>query len=596
MYISKVDISYGRVENEKAKHRRKQVDEIAEQPNTSGVNSSALQETESFLMPTKLRKRKFIPVYRKDDEFNESDEELIEDEEYKPSENTGGKKYKKVRIYSVSEESCVLADRRMTSIRQQSDQLTSLVDRGSISASPATIHRRREAVRMKSMTLSEAKLDAAPALQLCYDGRIVNKIDRYVVLGQFIDDTQSGCESVMHVKSFPKDMAVTAEAVFCTIKEEINIKYLKKVHSIMADTTALNTGKFSGVNQRLTEYFNEDIGHDIHTLECLFHVNEIYLTHVISMTEGKRKGPGSLESGALLNSIPSIEKPRIENLVPREQFDISITPIAAVHLKAKLEWFSQQKQKGTVDNSFRSDQVCMLVLACYIITDIPENLKNLLLYKQERICHSRWITTANGYLRTLLLNVGNLSTDQKMKLQKIVSYILCVYVPSFLMIHLNPRVPEGPFLNLFQRDLLFAFRQIEPAVANVAMKYFLEHASKWLSWKNVALSVYSEVPPYTTEAIKTSRSFPQSVDVRLFLQDPTKKLKHFFTWKSKDAPCITASHIHPSFWKSIDNNNRSTERRIGKLKGLIQERISEKPSQLNRSDIRLRAFLCNMES
>ena len=95
--------------------------------------------------------------------------------------------------------------------------------------------------------------------------------------------------------------------------------------------------------------------------------------------------------------------------------------------------------------------------------------------------------------------------------------------------------------------------------------------------------------------MKTSRSFPQSVDVRLFLQDPTEKLKHFFTLKSKDAPCITAFHIHPSFWKSI-YNNRSTERRIGKLKGLIQERINEKLSQLNRSDIRLRAFLCNMES
>ena len=94
----------------------------------------------------------------------------------------------------------------------------------------------------------------------------------------------------MHIKSFPKDMAVTAEAVFCTIKEEINSKYLKKVHSIMADTTALNTGKFSGVNQRLTEYFNEDIGHDIHTLECLFHVDEIYLTHVISMTVRKEEG------------------------------------------------------------------------------------------------------------------------------------------------------------------------------------------------------------------------------------------------------------------------------------------------------------------
>ena len=102
----------------------------------------------------------------------------------------------------------------MTSIRQQSDQLTSLVDWHSISASPATIHRRRETLRMKSMTLSEAKLDAASALQLCYDGRIVNKIDRYVFLG--------------HVKSFPKDMTVTAEVVICTIKEEINKSILKR--------------------------------------------------------------------------------------------------------------------------------------------------------------------------------------------------------------------------------------------------------------------------------------------------------------------------------------------------------------------------------
>ena len=33
----------------------------------------------------------------------------------------------------------------------------------------------------------------------------------------------------------------------------------------MAGTTTLNTRKFCEVNQCLTEYFNEDIGHDIHT-------------------------------------------------------------------------------------------------------------------------------------------------------------------------------------------------------------------------------------------------------------------------------------------------------------------------------------------
>ena len=43
--------------------------------------------------------------------------------------------------------------------------------------------------------------------------------------------------------------------------------------------------------------------------------------------------------------------------------------------------------------------MCMLVLAAYIIMDVPDNLKHLLEYKQEEISHARWITTANGYLR-----------------------------------------------------------------------------------------------------------------------------------------------------------------------------------------------------
>ena len=70
----------------------------------------------------------------------------------------------------------------------------------------------------------------------------------------------------------------------------------------------------------------------------------------------------------------------------------------------KLEWFSQQKSNKVEEHSFRNDQLCMLVLACCIITDILQNLKNLLSYKHEQICHSRWITIANGYMRMLIFN------------------------------------------------------------------------------------------------------------------------------------------------------------------------------------------------
>ena len=106
-------------------------------------------------------------------------------------------------------------------------------------------------------------------------------------------------------------------------------------------------------------------------------------------------------------------------------------------------------------------------------------------------------------MRTLVFNSKNLTDTQKNKLQKIVSYIVCVYVPSFLMIHLNSKAPEGPFLSIFYRNLLSCFVKIDPNITNVVMKYFLAHASQWLSWKNVALSVHAKVAPYTAKTVKS---------------------------------------------------------------------------------------------
>ena len=80
-----------------------------------------------------------------------------------------------------------------------------------------------------------------------------------------------------------------------------------------------------------------------------------------------------------------------------------------------------------------------------------------------------------------IFNSKNLSHTQKNKLQKIVLYIVCVYVPSFLMIHLNPKTPEGPFM--FHRDLLSCFVEINPNITDVVMKYFLAHASQWFFGK-----------------------------------------------------------------------------------------------------------------
>ena len=343
-----------------------------------------------------------------------------DDSSFEPKKVAGGKGYSRV-LASVSDAGCILVDRRLTSIRQQSDQLLSAFDGcKKIATSPATVFRRREKCGMKALENCEADLSAATALQLSYDGKRINGLDRYVFLGQFLGADGKKCERVLAVKSFC-DASVTSEVIFKAIVDETCTSHLNKVYSVMADTTSLNSGEKSGINKRLVDYFQSSVGHDVHTLECMFHVNEIYFSHVLSAIEGKTKGPGAVQEGALLNKIKSIHKLRIADIVPRHVLNIPVTAMAQVHIKAKAEWFSEQKSKGLIDGGFRSDQMCLLVLACYIITDVPENLKYLLKYKQEETSHARWITTANGYLRSVIFEAGQITADQKANFSKIAS-------------------------------------------------------------------------------------------------------------------------------------------------------------------------------
>ena len=48
-------------------------------------------------------------------------------------------------------------------------------------------------------------------------------------------------------------------------------------------------------------------------------------------------------------------------------------------------------------------------------------------------------------------------------------------------------------------------------------------------------------------------------------------------------------------WKTIENNNTATERLIGKLNGVVQNTILDSPLHPNKTDMRIRAFLCSVE-
>ena len=81
------------------------------------------------------------------------------------------------------------------------------------------------------------------------------------------------------MKTFEKGRSVAAESVFTVITEHVDQSILDKVHSLTSDTTALNTGEMSGVNKRLADFYKLHHDRDIHSLERLFHVNEIYSRH-----------------------------------------------------------------------------------------------------------------------------------------------------------------------------------------------------------------------------------------------------------------------------------------------------------------------------
>ena len=154
-------------------------------------------------------------------------------------------------------------------------------------------------------------------------------------------DSSKKVDKVVRVNSYLSKISVNSEAVFHTIIVEVCGGMLGKIYSVMSDTCRMNTGKKTGINKRLRDYLYDNFEHDIHFLQCMFHINEIYLSRVIDEVEGKSKGPDAFAEGALLNKIKSITKGSPQTFIAREVLDEPITSIAKLHLRSKINWFSE---------------------------------------------------------------------------------------------------------------------------------------------------------------------------------------------------------------------------------------------------------------
>ena len=83
------------------------------------------------------------------------------------------------------------------------------------------------------------------------------------------------------------------------------------------------------------------------------------------------------------------------------------------------------------------------------------------------------------------------------------------------------------------------------------------------------------------------QSLPVTLEIRDLLKSRNARLKNFSTVRSQFAPCVMCANVPVSFWKTIDNNNRSTERQIGNLKHHLIRILSNECNHL--VDTRLRA-------
>ena len=64
-------------------------------------------------------------------------------------------------------------------------------------------------------------------------------------------------------------------------------------------------------------------------------------------------------------------------------------------------------------------------------------------------------------IHLLIFDVEHLSRDEILKLNQIVFFfVVSVYSPMFIMIHSKPSATDGPYLTLFERDLLLAYKTV----------------------------------------------------------------------------------------------------------------------------------------
>jgi len=148
---------------------------------------------------------------------------------------------------------------------------------------------------------------------------------------------------------------------------------------------------------------------------------------------------------------------------------------------------------------------------------------------------------------------------------------------------------------LHLRDYILAFQQEDEEMVAMIKPYFMRHAVTWVGGQNLAINAFSNDAPFSVQDLLNGRQrLPRSIPTEEYLWQP-RSIREFYVQRTKDAWCLRSAT--PSFWRSIDNHNRTCERYNGYL-GKIFERktINDFETEEDRPtvDRRFRGFMINL--
>ena len=202
--------------------------------------------------------------------------------------------------------------------------------------------------------------------------------------------------------------------------------------AIGADSTNLNTGWHGGA----IHYLEKKLGRRLIWLICALHTNELPLRHLVKQVDGGTAS-GSSWSGPLGQMLS-----RVNDLPINSKFQ-------PIHVSAEAQLISLSDD---VVQDLSADQRYGYRMVVAITNgDLPTDLAVM---KTGPLCHSRWLTTANRFMRLYVSEHGLSDPDDLDHLDRIGAFIVGVYYPCWFQIKCKHNWLDGPRHVLRQLQLL----------------------------------------------------------------------------------------------------------------------------------------------